>query len=327
MVDTVIVTPRVDQERQLIISWTAIFSGWLVALGFAWLFYVTGVAVGFSAFDVNASEAVAKGVGIGTTIWVILTWAASLFLGGMFASWVDARPNATVGALHGVAVWGLASGMTLLLAAMGFTNLLQGAAGLLQTSAMAGAATAAGAGSGTEAPLARASSLLSTQLTRGVAQTSSRQNAPSGGTSGTSGAALPGTAALIASPGTPGGESRPTSAGLSKETGAAAALDLLRGRNDEAKARLVADTGLQPAEIDTVLQGLSSQIEKLKAQMKEAAEQARRYSAAALWAVVLSTLIGLIAAALGGSLGAGQVVRLYDDRPRPGVAQTRSPNV
>ena len=311
MVDTVIVAPRSDHER---ISWTAIFSGWLVALGFAWLFYITGIAVGFSAFDVNSSDAVAKGIGIGTTIWVILTWAVSLFLGGMFASWVDARPNTTVGALHGVAVWGLASGMTLLLAAMGFTNLLQGAAGLLQTSAAMGAVTAADARSDSEAPLGRATSLLGTQLKRAVAQTGSRQNAPSGVASGTTGAPAPTpTPAIPASSGT-GGELRSTSIGLSSETTAAAALDLLRGPNEDAKARLVADSGLQPAEVDSVLQSLSSQVEKSKAQMKEAAEQARRYSAAALWAVVLSTLIGLLAAAFGGSIGAGQVERFYDGR-------------
>ena len=314
MVDTVIVAPRSAREQQLVIRWTAIFSGWLVALGFAWLFYVTGVAVGFSSFDVNAPEAVAKGIGIGTTIWVILTWAVSLFLGGMFASWVDARPNTTVGALHGVAVWGLASGMTLLLAAMGFTSLLQGAAGLLKTSAVVGATTAAGAGSGPEAPLARASSLLGSQLNRAFGQSSSRQNAPTGAPSGTTGAVSPPATPASAASSSAGGESRPTSAGLSRETTAAAALDLLRGRSDDAKARLVTDSGLQPAEVDSVLQSLSAQIEKSKAQIKETAEQARRYSAAALWAVVLSTLIGLIAAALGGSLGAGQVERFYDDR-------------
>lgn len=320
MVDTVIVTPRSDQKPQLIISWTAIFSGWLVALGFAWLFYVTGVAVGFSAFDVNASEAVAKGIGIGTTIWVILTWAVSLFLGGLFASWVDARPNPTVGALHGVAVWGLASSMTLLLAAMGFTNLLQGAAGLLQTTAVAGAPGARAGGTAADTPPERASGLVASQLNRAIAQTSARQTPAGGAASGTRGTETP-TPGSAASPG-PGVESRPTSMALSREASTAVSLDLLRGRNDDAKARLIAESGLQPAEADSVLQGLSSQIEKSKAQLKEAADQARRYSAAALWAVVLSTLIGLIAAALGGSLGAGQVVRLYDDRPRSGVAQT-----
>ena len=310
MVDTVIVARGSDNERRVVVSWTAIFVGWLVALGFAWLFYVTGVAVGFSAFDLNAPDAVAKGIGIGTTIWVILTWAVSLFLGGMFASWVDARSDATVGALHGVAVWGLASGMTLLLAAMGFTNLLQGAAGLLKTTAAAGAA-AATAGAPADNAVARSTSLLGAQLSRAVAQSSGRQGVPTAasGSAGVTTAAPNATAPTM-----PGAAVESRSAALPRESMSAVASDLLRGRNDDAKARLVAERGLQPAEVDAALQSLSAQIERSKAQVHEAAEQARRYSAAALWGVVLSTLIGLIAAAFGGSLGAGQVERFYDRR-------------
>ena len=310
MTDTVIIAPGSDEVRNLRISWTAIFSGWLVALGFAWLFYITGIAVGFSAFDVNAPEAVAKGIGIGTTLWVILTWAVSLFFGGMFASWVDARPNASVGALHGVAVWGLASSMTLLLAAMGFTGLLQGAAGLLRTTAVAGAAAAASSGQSgaVETPLSRASGLLGAQLTRAVTQPATGQPAPA--------AAAPASADATTSTAAPPPAARSTSVALSRDASAAVSLDLLRGRNDEAKARLVAETGMPPTEVDAVLKNLSAQVENQKAQIKEAADQVRRYSAAALWAVVLSTLIGLIAAAIGGSFGAGQVARVHPVLPR-----------
>ena len=115
-------------------------------------------------------------------------------------------------------------------------------------------------------------------------------------------------------PTVPGAAVESRSAALPRESMSAVASDLLRGRNDDAKARLVAESGLQPAEVDAALQSLSAQIERSKVQVREAAEQARRYSAAALWGVVLSTLIGLIAAAFGGSLGAGQVERFYDRR-------------
>lgn len=318
MTDTVIIAPGSEDVRHVRISWTAIFSGWLVALGFAWLFYITGIAVGFTAFDVNAPEAVAKGIGIGTTLWVILTWAVSLFFGGMFASWVDARPNASVGALHGVAVWGLASSMTLLLAAMGFTGLLQGAAGLLRTTAVAGAAAAAssGQGSGVETPLSRASGLLGAQLTRAVTLPATGQAAPAVAASSAAAPASADAATSTAAPPPVASVARSTNVALSRDASAAVSLDLLRGRNDEAKARLVAETGMQPAEVDAVLKSLSAQVENQKTQIKEAADQVRRYSAAALWAVVLSTLIGLIAAAIGGSFGAGQVARVHPALPR-----------
>ena len=87
--------------------WSAIIGGWLVATGIASLMYVAGLAIGFTAFDPYNAAATAKGIGTGTAIWMILTWAVSLFLGGMFASWFDGRADQTVGTLHGVTVWGL----------------------------------------------------------------------------------------------------------------------------------------------------------------------------------------------------------------------------
>jgi hypothetical protein len=71
MIDTAIAAPS-TLVRQPLMSWLSIVGGWLVALGIAWLFYVLGLAVGFSAFDVSDSAATAKGVGVGTMIWVVL---------------------------------------------------------------------------------------------------------------------------------------------------------------------------------------------------------------------------------------------------------------
>lgn len=110
--------------------WGAIIGGWLVATGIASMLYVAGLALGFSAFDPNNAEATAKGIGIGTAGWVILTWTVSLFLGGMFASWFDGRSDPTMGALHGVTVWGLSIAASGLLLALGMAQALQGGATL-----------------------------------------------------------------------------------------------------------------------------------------------------------------------------------------------------
>ena len=93
---------------------------------------------------------------------------------------------------------------------------------------------------------------------------------------------------------------------------AAVASDLLRGKPDDAATRLSAETGLQPAEASTVIKNLSPQVEKYKAQLKESADQVRRYTAAALWAVFLSSFIALVAAAVGGLVGAKHVHRVHD---------------
>jgi hypothetical protein len=140
-VDVYVATPDPVALRRPAVSWLAIVGGWLVGVGIAWLFYTLGLAVGFTAFNVSDAAVVAKGIGVGTVLWVVLTWAVSLFLGGMFASWMDARPNQTVGTLHGIAVWGLTITVTSILGALGFTNLLQGSATLLHGAATVGPET------------------------------------------------------------------------------------------------------------------------------------------------------------------------------------------
>jgi hypothetical protein len=113
------------------IRWSAVIAGWLVAAGIAYVLYVFGLAVGFTALDISATEETAKGIGIGAAIWVMATWCVSLFLGGMFASWLDGSADQTIGALHGIVVWGVAVTATGLLIALGATQALQGAASVL----------------------------------------------------------------------------------------------------------------------------------------------------------------------------------------------------
>ena len=62
----------------------AVIAGWLVASGIAILLYVGGMALGFSSFNAWDAETSAKSMGIGTAIWVALTWVTSLLLGGLF---------------------------------------------------------------------------------------------------------------------------------------------------------------------------------------------------------------------------------------------------
>ena len=54
----------------------------------------------------------------------ILTWAVSLILGGMFASWFDGKADQTAGALHGITVWALSVAASALLFALGLTHVV-----------------------------------------------------------------------------------------------------------------------------------------------------------------------------------------------------------
>jgi len=135
-------TAVVDTHAHATMRWGAIIGGWLVATGIASLMYVAGLAIGFSAFDPYNAATAAKGVGMGTAAWMVLTWAVSLFLGGMFASWFDGRSDQTIGSLHGVTVWGLSVTASGLLLAVGLTQFVQGGAAIVKGGATVGAAAA-----------------------------------------------------------------------------------------------------------------------------------------------------------------------------------------
>ncbi|HEV7778986.1 MAG TPA: hypothetical protein VGO76_19110 [Luteibacter sp.] len=117
----------IDRQRM---NWGAIFAGWFIATGIAGLLYVAGLAMGFSAFDAYDADTTAKGIGIGTALWFVLTWSAALFLGGMFASWFDGNADETMGSMHGVAVWGVSITTTALWVALGFAHAMHGGAGM-----------------------------------------------------------------------------------------------------------------------------------------------------------------------------------------------------
>jgi hypothetical protein len=117
-----------DQHLQTIVDehpvmrWGAVFAGWFVATGMALLLYAFGLALGLTAFDPRNSTAVMHGVSVGAAVWTILTWGASLWMGGMFASWFDGRDDNEMGVVRGLTVWGLSMTSTALLAASGLMH-------------------------------------------------------------------------------------------------------------------------------------------------------------------------------------------------------------
>jgi hypothetical protein len=315
-------TAVIETHPHATMRWSAIIGGWLVATGIASLMYVAGLAIGFTAFDPYNAAATAKGIGMGTAIWMVLTWAVSLFLGGMFASWFDARADQTVGALHGVAVWGLSVTASGLLLAVGLTQFVQGGAAIVKGGALVGAA-AAGMPSppsprGQAGPMDDAITGLQAQLTQRVAQTSAR-NAP-GSTlvvpAVTAPASAPSVGAVTAASPQPTAQAsasdvRRAADQLDRQTMAAVASALMKGNTANAKALLAANTSMSQPEIDQILQDLSAQIEKYKADVQAAADAAARYTATAMWIIFLSSVIALVAAAIGGWLGAGHIHRVY----------------
>lgn len=283
---------EIVELRQPSMNWGAIIAGWLVAVGVAFLMYVGGLAMGFSAFDPYDAEATAKGIGVGAALWMIVTWVVALLLGGMFASWFDSRDDRNLGVMHGITVWGLSIAASGLLLALGMGGALGGGASMMGGARMgmhAHGMPHEGQRAGADARTA-----LQAQLMQRVRQTGS---AASGS---------------IYAPPTGGMATAPVR--LDPRTANAATMALIANQPDTAKALLAANTNLSSTDIDSTVQGLSAQAARARSDIKAAADQAAHYMAMAMWVLFASLLLSLIAAAIGGSLGAGHVHRVYHDR-------------
>ena len=121
-------TTFADQRSEAVVRqhpamrWGSVWAGWFVATGTALLLYCFGMAVGFSAFDPRNAAAVAHGASGGAIVWAILTWAAALWTGGMFASWFDGHNDTEMGVVRGLTVWGLSMAASALVLVSGLTH-------------------------------------------------------------------------------------------------------------------------------------------------------------------------------------------------------------
>jgi hypothetical protein len=244
-------------------SWGAIVAGWLVATAVAGLLYVAGLALGFAAFDAHDAASTAKGIGIGTGLWFVLVWAAALFVGAMFASWFDNQADHTMGAVQGVAVWGLSLTATALWLALGFAHVAQGGA----------MAAAHGNGHG---DMGATSTMANDEVALLHAQVER------------------------AFPGERGGN----------DPADAITAALLAGHDDTVR-RLVVARAATPAEADLVLQRFRPSADAARAALRDQADKVAHYTSMTLWIAFVSGLLALVAATLGGWVGAGHIHRVF----------------
>lgn len=89
------------------------------------------------------------------------------------------------------------------------------------------------------------------------------------------------------------------------------ARHLVTGDTEAAKNVLSANTNLSDQEIDSVIDGISQQVDQrvqqAKQQVSQTVEQVSNYTQAVVWTLFVSSLLALIAALMGGSLGARAV--------------------
>jgi len=138
---------------------------------------------------------------------------------------------------------------------------------------------------------------LQAQLTQLISQTSAKSGA-TGGASATGG--QPSAADV-----------RRAAEQLDRPTMAAVAGALMKGDTENAKTLLAANTSLSQAEIDRTLQSVAAQVDKYKAEAQAAADRAAHYTSIAMWIVFVSSALAMVAAAVGGWLGAGNIHRVH----------------
>lgn len=93
---------------------------------------------------------------------------------------------------------------------------------------------------------------------------------------------------------------------LDTETLATTARYLVLGLPEKAKHTLAVNTTLTDQEIDSIVEGVA---QETQGQINKAVETASTYIQSALWIMVLTAALGLLACMLGGALGAPRARR------------------
>lgn len=286
----------IARRRRTDVSWGAIFAGWLLAYGVAWLLYLLGSAIGFTALGMT-EENIAQGLGWSTVAWIVITWAASMFAGGLFAAWLrgnaDRANDAINGGLHGAAVWALATMLGLVIAALTAVNVLQAGQSVLPGASLGQVMLQSGEDGAAQGPNGSVMTAIQAELKQalGAAAERAAQNAPAGG------------------PGVSQDEVRRAIDQLRPATLAAIAGQMVRGDTDAATNTLVVNTSLSRSEVDQIVQGMAATAAEMQQRAQAAADQAAEYTAAAMWTLFVSSALGLAMAIWGGWLGARRFIR------------------
>ena len=112
------------------VSWGAILAGVAIAFGLQFLLGLLGIAIGASVFDPTDPAGIGEW-GIGTGLFIVLTQIASLIAGGFVAARLAGIPKNTTALIHGASVWAVVTFVTAYLVATGTAAVLGGAAGAI----------------------------------------------------------------------------------------------------------------------------------------------------------------------------------------------------
>jgi hypothetical protein len=101
-------TREIIDRRQPIMRWSAVFAGAIVSIALWVLLQMLGMGIGLAAINIDDAGSLRE-VGIGTTVWTLVTPLVAMFLGGAIAGRLAGSPQRSVGAMHGLVMWAITS--------------------------------------------------------------------------------------------------------------------------------------------------------------------------------------------------------------------------
>lgn len=118
-----------DRKR---ISWGAIFAGVTVVLVVQLLLSMLGLGIGMSTIDpLQGNSPGAGGFAIGAAVWWTVTMLVSLFAGGWVAGRLAGLPRRADGAIHGFVSWGVATLLSFALLTTAVGRMISGTLGMV----------------------------------------------------------------------------------------------------------------------------------------------------------------------------------------------------
>lgn len=308
-VETVVAAPPFSR-----ISWGSIFAGTVIAFAIQLLLNLVGLGIGMAAVDMTDGAGFTS-VGVTAGIWWGLSAIVSLLAGGWVAGRLAGVPIRTTAILHGVAVWALATLLTVWLATTTLATAVSGAFGAVGQIGQATASAVGGlvdeAGGGAQPSISYADQQRQSVMRsiRNEARELYRQVVSRREQQAAVNAAQDTAADVLRSPGDIGQD-------LNQLVDRLFAADGVFSEEDRQQALTVLEQqfGLSPEEAQTIIdnwqqryQAAAQQVEEAMTTLRQEASQAAEAATAAVGAAAgwtsLALALGLVAALVGGMLG------------------------
>jgi hypothetical protein len=297
-------------EHPPLISWGAIFAGIFFVITASWLLFLLGSAIGVGIADASDLEAVGKGFGFGAAAWLVITTVLVYFLGSWLAARLAGIPDKRYGRFHGLVLWSAVGVLILILGSLGVSNVMQAGQSLISgTASVAGsvvqgaqnAASSPAAAEAADSPVVRdIQAMIKRQATQVVAEAGENASAEAGG----------------GTPQVTQDELQQAVQNMDAQTLTQVAQELVTGDTEGAKNVVTVNTNLSEQEVNSLIDGISQavneRVQQAKQEISDAVEKASSYTQAVMWALVVSSLLGLAGALFGGTIGARTNLRIIE---------------